>query len=261
MEKSAQKLARNPLGIIALFIVLVYAIAGLVFGISGSNLSESERYPLILFLVLFPVLVLGVFAWLVKDHHTKLYAPGDFSTEEGFFRARGLEEQLESIDEKVAELKTESQSGIVVGNSTIGPSVGGYVERNVRKEIFLAESLVFRDLESRFHSTINRQTVLGNYGFDGFFSKKGTGTAVEIKFTKSERWVDVAKIAIRKAVNFKNSANSENFELVLAIVSMGLDKSQFNAAVAEVASFLDKSDVPVHFKPYSYEALVEKYGL
>lgn len=32
----AQKLARNPLGIIALFIVLVYGFAALVTGFSGS---------------------------------------------------------------------------------------------------------------------------------------------------------------------------------------------------------------------------------
>ncbi|MEK7724350.1 MAG: hypothetical protein AAB336_08395 [Acidobacteriota bacterium] len=60
--KTAQSLARNPLGIIALFIVLLYAIAGLVLGTSASSLQPSERLPLIWFIVVFPFAVLGVFS-------------------------------------------------------------------------------------------------------------------------------------------------------------------------------------------------------
>ena len=74
----AQKLARNPLGIIALFIVLVYGFAALVTGSSGS-FTPGERLPLIYSLmIIFPVLVLGVFGWLVSRHSNKLFAPSDF---------------------------------------------------------------------------------------------------------------------------------------------------------------------------------------
>lgn len=41
--KSAQKLSRNPLGIIALFIVLVYGIAGLVLGLSAGQLQAPAK--------------------------------------------------------------------------------------------------------------------------------------------------------------------------------------------------------------------------
>jgi cytochrome c oxidase subunit IV len=65
--ETAKSLARNPLGIIALFIVLVYGFASLVTAFAGS-FTASERLPLIYFLIFFPVLVLGVFAWLVSRH-------------------------------------------------------------------------------------------------------------------------------------------------------------------------------------------------
>jgi CheY-like chemotaxis protein len=81
----AQKLAKNPLGIIALFIVLVYGVAALVTGF-GSSLSNTERVPLVYFLVLFPVLVLFVFGWLVSKHANKLFGPGDFRNEENYVR-------------------------------------------------------------------------------------------------------------------------------------------------------------------------------
>ena len=80
-----RQLARNPLGIIALFIVLVYALASLV-TINAGNLTSTERLPLIYFLILFPGLVLGVFVWLVIKHSEKLYSPSDFKDEENYMK-------------------------------------------------------------------------------------------------------------------------------------------------------------------------------
>jgi len=83
--KTAAGLARNPLGIIALFIVLVYGLACLVTVFSGS-LSPTERVPLIYFLVCFPILVLVIFTWLVSKHSGKLFAPSDFRNEENYVK-------------------------------------------------------------------------------------------------------------------------------------------------------------------------------
>jgi CheY-like chemotaxis protein len=66
--------------------VLVYGMAALVTALTG-GLASQERMPLIWFLVLFPVLVLGVFAWLVSCHPEKLYAPGDYKDETNYLKA------------------------------------------------------------------------------------------------------------------------------------------------------------------------------
>jgi len=84
--ESTKHLARNPLGIIALFIVLIYAFASLVVGFS-SKLTSTERLPIIWFLILFPAMVLVVFAWLVSCHHAKLYAPADYRGDSAFIEA------------------------------------------------------------------------------------------------------------------------------------------------------------------------------
>ncbi len=83
--ETAKSLARNPLGIIALFIVLVYGFASLVTAFAGS-FTAAERLPLIYFLIAFPALVLGVFAWLVSKHSGKLFAPSDFKNEENYVK-------------------------------------------------------------------------------------------------------------------------------------------------------------------------------
>jgi hypothetical protein len=99
---TAKGLAKNPLGIIALFIVLVYGFAALVTTFSGS-MSQPERLPLIWFLVVFPILVLGVFAWLVSRHGGKLYGPGDYRDEENYIRM-----QLRQLETRVSAVGPES---------------------------------------------------------------------------------------------------------------------------------------------------------
>lgn len=80
--ESAKGFTKSPLGIIALFIVLVYGFASLVVGL-GQGISEHVA-PLIYFMVFFPVLVFFGFLWLVANHHNKLYGPSDFKNEENF---------------------------------------------------------------------------------------------------------------------------------------------------------------------------------
>ncbi len=87
MVDAAKGLAKNPLGIIALFIVLVYAFASLVLAASFiGSLTPPERLPLIYFVVLFPVIVLAVFTWLVSKHSGKLFAPSDFKDEANYVK-------------------------------------------------------------------------------------------------------------------------------------------------------------------------------
>lgn len=96
-------LVRNPLGIVALFISLIYAFANLLLGATVSSLTEQERYPLIIFIVLFPVVVLGVFYRLVSKHHGKLYAPGDYKDDQSFLRTLSPQERQEKLEREVAE--------------------------------------------------------------------------------------------------------------------------------------------------------------
>ena len=81
----AQKLSRNPLGIVALFVVLIYGIACLTFSF-GNNLPPKAIEWFILFVILYPFIVLFVFYRLVTKHHTKLYAPQDFPRAEDFLK-------------------------------------------------------------------------------------------------------------------------------------------------------------------------------
>lgn len=101
--KNAKELARNPLGIIALFISLIYGFASLLLNSSADKLTEVERWPLIAFIVIFPLLVLGVFYRLVTRHHGKLYAPGDYHKDRSFMRTLSPAEQEERLTAEVQD--------------------------------------------------------------------------------------------------------------------------------------------------------------
>ena len=81
----AKSLSRNPLGIIALFIVLVYAMASLVV-IFGNGLEAPEKEPLTWFLIIFPFVVFGGFLWLVIGYGNRLYGPSDFKDDSDFLQ-------------------------------------------------------------------------------------------------------------------------------------------------------------------------------
>lgn len=104
-SKSAKALSKNPLGIIALFIVLVYGLGSMVVAIGGEKLHAIADHPLTWFLAIFPFIVLLVFAYLVSRHHQKLYGPGDYDKTEQFAQMFGVNAPKE-ISESAAEGKT-----------------------------------------------------------------------------------------------------------------------------------------------------------
>ncbi|HML83870.1 MAG TPA: response regulator, partial [Bacteroidales bacterium] len=81
---SAKVFAKSPLGIIALFIVLIYGMASMV--LTFNENLEYQVIPLVYFLVFFPIIVFLGFLWLVARHHSKLYGPSDFKDEDNFMK-------------------------------------------------------------------------------------------------------------------------------------------------------------------------------
>jgi CheY-like chemotaxis protein len=103
---TAKSLSTNPLGIIALFIVLVYGLACLVL-VTGGSLSASERMPIIYFLIVFPFVVLGVFTYLVAFRAGQLFGPGDFKKEETYLELQRM--RLSAVASLTAAKQTKNQ--------------------------------------------------------------------------------------------------------------------------------------------------------
>lgn len=172
--KNTKGIAKNPLGIIALFISLIYGFACLVLSTSGSNLLPSERMPLIWFLILFPLIIMISFLFLVVRHHNKLYGPSDFRNENLFLKTIDIKTQKRILSEE-----TDAKANNYVNNSNI------YAEKNERlKNYLIAENLVLRTFEKEYNSPIKRNVKFegSKYSFDGIIELRNRIVGVEIKY-------------------------------------------------------------------------------
>ena len=109
--KTATGLSKSPLGIIALFIVLVYGFASIVVAMPN-GMEASDRTPLIYFLVIFPCIVFAGFLWLVSTHPDKIYSPSDFKDENNFLKMKEELSELERRGEseyavQIVEIKSD----------------------------------------------------------------------------------------------------------------------------------------------------------
>ncbi|ACE85032.1 pYEATS domain-containing protein [Cellvibrio japonicus] len=127
--QTAKSLARNPLGIIALFIILVYAVAGIVISMAKPDFYNNPLHPAVLFLAIFPVVVLAVFAYLVVNHHRNLYAPEDYEDQKDFFRGLAVPAALTGAPGEVAIATSDTSLKIadVQAQTSLNESYTGLV--------------------------------------------------------------------------------------------------------------------------------------
>lgn len=159
--KTAGSLSRNPLGIIALAFVFVYAIAGVYTWQATLDLQLMKI--LVLFLVLFPCLVLFVFYRLVTRHHNKLYAPQDFSDENNFIKS--LETKVHNLEDLTEQISKQIDDQPLYRYTKLKE-----VGKRMTLYLFSTKSFEFSDFakkQSGFsQEEINQQLqVLSGYGW------------------------------------------------------------------------------------------------
>ena len=194
MEKSAVQLSRNPLGIIAMFIVLIYSFATLLFGLSGDTFTEAQKWVFVIFLVSFPIVVLIIFTYLVVKHHHKLYGPGDFKNEELFWERNSSAENQEKYDSEAREVQKEEEEQEKLNPSNNKPLQLDAEQRRKRFEeqrekIQRMENLVFDYYEKKFDYSIDKHVYFKlndrRVNFDGISIKENTLNFFEIKYTST----------------------------------------------------------------------------
>jgi hypothetical protein len=125
---SAKSLARNPLGIIALFIVLVYAMASVVISFAKPEFYQHAEHPAVWFLTIFPCIVLFVFTYLVAKHHRKLYGPSDDSDQKDFLKTLEIGDVPEEIRKETTEVATSDKTTHTISSDTVNLLDAAYQE-------------------------------------------------------------------------------------------------------------------------------------
>ena len=215
--KQVEAFLRNPLGIIALFLSVIYGIAGYVISNGFSNLHGCcERLPLIYFIVFFPLIVLGVFTYLVVEHNEKLYAPKDFDNQDGFLVANGKvmkpHKRIETLkhSEKIPGSPNKSSVCMFAYSSPI----------NNGKEWEKTEEAALRKYSTDHEMEIKTEISLGRYYVcDGIAQKEGNTYLFEVKRDLS---LDNFDIILRRLVNLQailENKRYENLNFILILIS------------------------------------------
>jgi len=230
--KHAKDFARNPLGIIALFVSLIYGFANLLLSSAVKELTEGQRWPLILFIVGFPFIVLATFYKLVTKHHGKLYAPGDFKDDQAFLRTLSPEKIDERKDNEVVETikaeeiaeATQSRPATYEAN-TPQPKTTEYAPRQsfteFKRELSIIEDAVIREISTELKVTHEKGVGLGetDINFDAFLGRNNEKFLfIEVKAIR--RSMIGSSIFDRTLYNavVGNKFFDGKFKLILAIV-------------------------------------------
>lgn len=252
MEKEAVKLARNPLGIIALFILLIYSFASLLFGLGGAELSNAQKWWFVKFLVTFPYFVLVVFTYLVVRHHEKLYGPGEYKDEKHFLGLNTPEETNKKNEEEISETeneqeKSETKSGNV---KVLTREQHCKLFQEQRKKVNNIKRLVFNYYEKKFDYEITRDVnyLVNNNKiyFDGVSEKKGSLTFLETKYIQNGFIPRILLKDIRyNAIEVKNLLQQSalyhdyTFRLLFTFVVENEYENEINDLKQRLHSFID----------------------
>jgi hypothetical protein len=187
--------AKNPLAIIALFISFMYGSASLILGTAVGKLDPSDQRALVIFLVSFPLLILFSFLFLVVFHHRKLYAPGDYRSDESFLAgvqtvtgAKAIEDETDGDEAEPAahaELTGDDQNVLPMPESAAPPANGNTFGQNLR----LAESLVADLFQKRYGGLLKRDVQFVSktgrkFVFDFAIEVKDTVYIGDVKYTR-----------------------------------------------------------------------------
>lgn len=264
--EAARGLTRNPLGIIGLFIVLVYGFACLVLGLGAQQLDPSERTPLIWFIVLFPVLILSVFFRLVTAHHKKLYAPSDYKDERLFLAPLSDEQRAERLETEVQ--RVEEQEAIPLPSAP--PQETPRPTPEIRSAYADAERLAFLELEKEIGKPFRKYVQVSSHGkteeFDGVLITKDEAHLIEVKyFSRPAFKREFLEALIHRASTFmwdQTDDDKSNREIVVFWIAIVVDfpkeaLPEFKRKVEEAVR-CDMFTVNLRF--FHLEDLRGKYG-
>lgn len=238
---NAKGLTRNPLGIIALFVSLIYGFACLVLSTSISNLNRNiERLPLIWFIIIFPLIILIAFIYLVIYHHEKLYAPGDFRGDESFIqtleeskRKLKIKEEVETLESapksedlhhskestKENDINEKTDSNVTTDEEQ--PSQQELIKIYTNSEKWAAKDLSLKYKVS-FQTNVKLNTQGSSFELDAYATDGNKTYVAEIKYWKSNKSDKKLKLSIQEFLarhrRLMYSLNRDNMELKILIV-------------------------------------------
>lgn len=280
--KNSTGLTRNPLGIIALFISLIYGFSCLVLGTAGLSFPSNERILLILFIIIFPALILLAFLYLVIMHHKKLYAPGDYKDERNFLEAARNTSYFAKIKKEYMENADLSDTQHVANPGNELPGTGlrasGKANSTLQNDYstflnsyLLVQNLAINYIEHNYKSTVQRNIRfkdIPDYLFDGVILENNRVIGIEIKYftenTISQSTID-SLIGATSKFSFQARVDESNrkYQLILFFIHELENVDELLNQIKQLNKNLrdNFSNIDIEIKHVNLKTLYEYAGL
>lgn len=249
----------NQLIIIAVLIGLIYIAAGvvLVMTMTSTGSDPNQKWPLLIFMAVFPLFALAMFAWLVSKHHTKLYtstptiAEMSLNTLTPDQQRRKLNSEVSSIISAI----TKSNNGDGKKKASEDPQ-----RADIRTAFIVAEDLALRQLELEYGDTFMRHAALEGVPFDGVWVNTDKIAGIEVKFLdvpllpqeSVDSLLDKAEYA---AARLKRTRPDAAFSFVLTLVTQLSAEEQTKLRMGLENKFALTPVKKIELKVYDFDNL------
>lgn len=247
----------NQLIIIAVLIGLIYIAAGAVLAFANQQLEGNLKWPLVMFMAVFPLFAIAMFAWLVSKHHTKLYtstpviAEMSLNTLTPDQQRRKLNSEVSSIVSAIAQANENSESKKKTDST----------QRNdIRTSFIVAEDLALRQLELEYGETFMRHASLEGVPFDGVWINTDRIAGIEVKyldipFLPQESVDSLLDKAEYAAARLKRTRPDASFSFVLTLVTQLSSEEQTKLRMGLENKFALTPVKKIELKVFDYDSL------
>jgi hypothetical protein len=260
-----------------LFVALVYGFATLLLGVGNQHFGGAERLPLVWFVVLFPILVLGVFYRLVTHYHGRLYSPRDYREDVTFLKtlppevqAARLQAEVESVQSLPAlpEQPLVSSGSAQTPHVSTPPAASQEATDELRHRLLESERLGLLKVETERGLLFRRQVAVGEgqlVVFDGVATTETEFVVVEVKYLR-EPWVsartiqDILHRALAAEALLRRRGEGRKLRLLLVFV-IGKDTGGGISRLTRLLeAHLKDPPVMVEYEAYFFDDLQKEFG-
>ena len=261
---SAKGFVKNPLGVIALFVTLVYVMACLVINQGLPTITNCvERMWLIQFVVWYPVLLLIIFCLLVIFYPLNLYSPKDFKDESLFLSFLTKKQKDKKLEKEVKEIrevpngKGKTYSFVAVSNV----NTKTMTDRDVKRLVEMVELKALFKLNEKYNVSFVHDVAIGKgknrLYCDGYAKIDGIDYVVEIKnipvLSKNSLGVLVKPVVDIKSVLDVVSSKS-GYKIIVCVVYSQMEEGIEQELNAVLLSFspncelvlIDEKELNIH---------------
>lgn len=233
-RKGVISAVRNPLSIIALFLLLVEVVVTIALRVEV--LTETQRTWLVVFCVVFPVIVLLFLFILVWNRPQHLYGPSDYDDSSKFIDSLTRVKYLSRVN----ELEEESR------RSVRDP----LRRRELMQKVIDASNLAVAELEKEFNCRIDREVLSTerNYRYDAVIRHDEGSIGVETYYMPKNSSFE----SFEKRIDH---FEKETPELPSHLIAFVTDSPLCHDAQLSIQKFIQNKNQPFFVRFYSFEVL------